>query len=114
MTDLPDLPDMRRAAGGTGASSLPGRTWLVLPRADRWEVAAIFAGGAGSGKIIACGRPAATRARAARDYTGSTRRDSVGARGAGGLPAEEAQAAPDLVLVDDGGGVPVADAMLVS
>ena len=30
------------------------------------------------------------------------------------LSAEEAQAAPDLVLVDDGGSVPVADAMLVS
>jgi len=30
------------------------------------------------------------------------------------LSGEEAQAAPDLVLVDDGGGVPVADAMLVS
>jgi hypothetical protein len=31
-----------------------------------------------------------------------------------GLSAEEAEAALDLVLVDDGGGVPVADAMLVS
>ena len=37
---------------------------------------------------------------------------ALGERGA--LSPEEAQAAPDLVLVDDGGGVPVADAMLVS
>jgi fluoride exporter len=29
-----------------GTSSPPGRARLVLPRADRWEVGAIFAGGA--------------------------------------------------------------------
>jgi fluoride exporter len=29
-----------------GASSPPGRGRLALPRADRWEIAAIFAGGA--------------------------------------------------------------------
>jgi fluoride exporter len=35
-----------RPTGAAGTSSPPGRTRLVLPRADRWEVAAIFAGGA--------------------------------------------------------------------
>jgi hypothetical protein len=44
----------------------------------------------------------------------AARARGAGERGAGALPREEAQAAPDLVLVDDGGGVPVADAMLVS
>ena len=44
----------------------------------------------------------------------AARAQGAGERGARGLPREEAQAAPDLVLVDDGGGVPVADAMLVS
>jgi hypothetical protein len=44
---------------------------------------------------------------------------SSGARGPAqaertALSAEQAQAAPDLVLVNDGGSVPVADAMLVS
>jgi fluoride exporter len=37
------VPPPSRAAGG---ASLPARARLVPPRADRWEVAAIFAGGA--------------------------------------------------------------------
>ena len=55
-----------------------------------------------------------------QNYTAGGRQARSGARPegrrteAGALSPEEAQAAPDLVLVDDGGGVPVADAMLVS
>ena len=47
---FPSGPGAAAAPAGSGpaagASPPPGRTRLVLPRADRWEVAAIFAGGA--------------------------------------------------------------------
>jgi len=42
---VPD-PAAEVAAPSGPVSSPPGRVRLVLPRADRWEVAAIFAGGA--------------------------------------------------------------------
>ena len=58
---------------------------------------------------------AGPRDEAAGDYVAQPGAAALArAREPADLSGEEAQAAPDLVLVDDGGGVPVADAMLVS